>query len=264
MLLGLLAAAALTVLLASGLTGDPDRDRIGPTVARRGSTEGGAVTGVATRGPDGGFALWGTDRHGRPLRWDACAAIPFLLNPSGAPQHAERDLRTALDLLARASGLDLVLLGSTDERPSLERPLVERAGDGWRWRPVLVAWDHPGSTDLPLGPHDRGVALPVAVRAGDREALVTGQVVLNAARTDLLPGFGDRRDALGATLVHEIGHILGLAHVADPDQLMAADPGEGPIVLGAGDLAGLAAVGAGAGCLPTPDPGEARGLVTQR
>lgn len=213
---------------------------------------------------DRGFALWGEDHRGAPLRWDACAPIPFLLSSVGTPEHAERDLRTALTILAGASGLDLRLVGTTDERPHLARPLVERDGTGWRWRPVLVAWASPGETDVPLTGADRGVALPVSVRDGDREAFVTGQVVINAQRTDLVAGFGDRRDAVGSTLLHEIGHILGLAHVEDRSQLMSEDPGVGPVELGEGDRAGLRVVGAAAGCNPAPSAEAGRGLVASR
>lgn len=214
-------------------------------------------TGEGAHG--GGYALWARDGQGRPLRWDACAPVPFLLSLP-APEHAEDDLRTALAVLADASGLELVLLGTTEERPSAGRPLVEATDAGWRWRPVLVAWEEPTRTDLPLDVRDRGVALPVAVRDGERETFVTGQVLINAARTDLLPGFGDRSDAVGATLLHELAHVLGLAHVDDPTQIMSVSPGSGPVELGAGDLAGLRAVGAEAGCRPAPDPSAGRGL----
>lgn len=181
--------------------------------------------------------------------------VRVVVDPTGGPEGAVGDLRQALALLAEASGLDLDLVGTTTERPDVDRPLAEPDGaGGWRWRPVLVAWEEPGVSGLPLTALDRGVAVPVAVRDGEREALVTGQVVLNARRTDLVPGFGDRRDAWGATLTHELGHLLGLAHVDDPRQLMATDPGSGPVELGAGDRAGLRAVGAAAGCLDVPEP----------
>ena len=249
--------AAVAVLVASavvGLLGVPrDGDDAGAVATA--STAPPVPPGTAAApAPTDGWAPWATAADGTPLRWDPCAPIELVLRPDGAPPDAEADLRTALGRLAAASGLDLRLVGTTDEAPSARRPLVVRADGGWRWAPVLVAWDRPGVGGMPLGPHDRGVAVPVGVRDGDRRALVTGQVVLNAARTDLRPGFDDRADAWGATLLHELGHLLGLAHVADPSQLMAGDPGRGPVVLGAGDLAGLTALGAAGGCVAAPDP----------
>jgi hypothetical protein len=55
-------------------------------------------------------------------------------------------------------------------------------------------------------------------------------------------------------VLHELIHVLGLGHVDDASQLMATFPGAGPVRLGTGDLAGLAAVSADQGCLDVPDP----------
>jgi hypothetical protein len=206
------------------------------------------------------YAVWAIDHRGEPLRWDACVPITFVLDPRGAPPDAERDVRTALGILATAADLELVLEGLTDEVPSVSRPLVEPADGGWRWRPVLIAWAAPEDGGLPLTILDRGVALPVAVRDGDRESYVTGQVILNSSRTDLVSGFEDRSTALGATLLHELGHLLGLDHVDDPTQLMAVDPGTGPVRLGSGDRAGLERIGGAGGCNPAPAPESGRGL----
>jgi len=211
--------------------------------------------------PERPFAVWALDHRGGPLRWDACSPVRFVLSEPSAPEHAVRDLTAALTILREATGLDLQLSGMTEERPRADRPLVDVDGSGTRWRPVLVAWAQPGEGGIPLTALDRGVAMPVSVRDGDREAYVTGQVALNAARADLVAGFGDRSDAIGATLLHEIAHLLGLAHVEDVSQLMASDPGRGPVVLGAGDQAGLRAIGAEAGCNPAPSPESGRGLA---
>lgn len=254
--LGLVVAGILTAALAAGFTAARVTDATAGDGAGAGPGPGPTV-GDAGRDPDdpgGGYAFWGRTDVGDPLRWDPCGVVPFVLGRDGAPPEAEADLVQALGVLAAATGMDLRLVGVTDERPDADRPLAVRVDGRWRWAPVLVAWDGPGAGGIPLGPHDRGIAVPVAVRHGDREAFVTGQVVLNARRTDLRPGFGDRSDAWGATLLHELAHVLGLAHVDDRAQLMAAAPGRGPVTLGAGDRAGLARIGRDAGCVDAPRP----------
>lgn len=252
---GMIGAAAILLAAIRWSAEDEGSGRtidVGPAVARPSAS------------PEaGGFAFWGVDHEGGPLRWDACAPVRFRLSIADAPPHAEQDVRRALHLLSEASGLDLLLEGLTEERPDRRRPLVEREGREWRWRPVLIAWAHPGEHDVPLTSLDRGVALPVAVRDGSDEAFVTGQVVINAGRSDIVAGFGDRSNSLGATLLHELGHILGLDHVSDTTQLMSVDPGSGPVQLGEGDLAGLHAVGAAAGCGRTPGAASGRGLAAR-
>jgi hypothetical protein len=248
--------AALALLLIVGATTAPAPSNGAPV-----ATSAGPEVPHALEPP---YTLWGLDQRGAPLRWDACAPVTFVLNLDGAPEGAEEDVRRALDLLTQATGLTLTVIGPTDERPRMDRPLVTDEGGRAGWLPVLIAWAPPGEGALPLTIADRGLALPVAVRDGEREALVTGQVVLNAVRADLVAGFEDRRNSLGATLLHELAHVLGLAHVDDPGQLMAADPGTGPVRLGDGDLAGLRAIGTAAGCVSGPAPSAGRGLVPAR
>jgi hypothetical protein len=261
------AAGALTgaVALSASGTGSPASSAAGGATSGAGTERDGPPPDPSLRfgtSEDGApYAFWAVDHRGDPLRWDACLPIRFVLDPQGAPEEAERDVRAALRILAAAADLELILDGLTDEEPSLSRPLVEAGENGWRWLPVLIAWAESGQGGLPLTLSDRGIALPVAVRDGDREAYVTGQVILNASRRDLVPGFEDRRDAIGATLVHELAHLLGLDHVDDPTQLLSVDPGSGPVVLGSGDRAGLARLGRAAGCNPAPSAESGRGLT---
>ena len=205
-----------------------------------------------------GFTVWERNADGTPVRFDPCSPIEVVLNPDGAPPSAHADLDEAVARVAAASGLDLALVGTTDEPPSDPRLPYQPERYGERWAPVLVTWARPGEPGVTLRDTDRGIAAPVAVGPEGERTYVSGQVVLNADRRDLRPGFGDRRDAWGATLLHELAHLVGLGHVDDPDQLMHTYPGEGEVAFGMGDRAGLAAVGADHGCREVPTPAPVR------
>jgi hypothetical protein len=241
--------AAVSVLVASAIA-------LGALVTgwNRPAPPAAVVTGASADG----FSVWERNDDGTPVRWDPCAPIELVLATAELPEAAEQDLADAVDTLRDATGLELVVTGTTDERPSGNRLPYQPEVHGERWAPVLVAWASPGADGLPLRDTDRGVSIPLAVGpAGDR-TYVSGQVVLNAERHDLRPGRENRADSWGATVLHELIHVLGLGHVDDPDELMHVRPGEGPVELGPGDRAGLRAVGADGGCLevPTPRPVE--------
>ncbi len=225
------------------------------SAARSPGDPAGIATDAALTEP---FTVWERNADTTPVRFDPCSAIEVAFNPDGAPPGARGDLEEALARIAAASGLDLRLAGTTDEPPSDPRLPYQPERYGDRWAPVLVTWAHPGQPGVPLRDTDRGIATPVAVGPEGDRTYVSGQVVLNADRGDLRGGFGDRRDAWGATLLHELAHLVGLAHVEDPDQLLYTFPGEGPVELGPGDRAGLAAVGADQGCREVPTPGPVR------
>ncbi len=235
--LAVLAAGALAVLGLGGPAAGP------PPV-------GAAHVGASSDG----YRVWERRADGQPVRWDPCSPIDVVLSPDGAPAGARHDLEEAVDRLRAATGLDLHVIGTTDERPSGARLPYQPERYGERWAPVLVAWGHPHEDGVPLRDIDRGVGIPVALGgAGDR-VYISGQIVLNAEREDLVPGFADRATSWGATLVHELAHVLGLDHVDDPAALLHRYPGEGPIRFASGDLAGLRAIGASGGCLGVPAP----------
>jgi hypothetical protein len=60
--------------------------------------------------------------------------------------------------------------------------------------------------------------------------------------------YPDGRELVRAVIIHELGHVLGLAHVDDPEQLMYAGAND-VTSLADGDRAGLALLGTGP-CVP--------------
>lgn len=200
-----------------------------------------------------GYRVWARNDDGTPVRWDPCSPIDLVLADGSAPTGWRADLESALERLTDVSGIRFRIVDTTEETPGLTRPAYQPARYGERWAPVLVAWADPGAGDLPLRTFDRGLAIPVAVGPTGDRTYVTGQVVFNRARDDLAVGFDDRATSWGATILHEFGHLLGLAHADHPEELMATLPGDGPVRLGPGDRAGLRAIGADAGCRDVPD-----------
>jgi hypothetical protein len=78
---------------------------------------------------------------------------------------------------------------------------------------------------------------------------LTGSVSLDAPRlTELLQGRNGRA-VVRSIVLHELGHLMGLAHVDDEQQLMFPEARREVPDFAAGDLTGLAALGAGA-CVP--------------
>jgi hypothetical protein len=205
--------------------------------------------------PAGATAGWGpswVDDRGRPGRWDPCTPIGFVVNPTWAPHSGRADLAEALRRLSSLTGLRFADEGDTDELPSRGRQAYQPDRYGDRWAPLLVAWAPSTSTDVGIGGGTKGVALTVAVPGAAGPSLLTAQVVLDAEHR-LASGFGPGSTE-GEVLLHELAHAVGLGHVEDPTQVMYYRTTNSESEFGAGDRAGLAALGAAAGCLPAPRP----------
>jgi hypothetical protein len=203
-------------------------------------------------GPTYAFEQVNTD--GSPARWDPCTPIHYVVNLTDAPPTAAADVAGALTRVAAATGLTFVADGTTDEIPSRSRPTEEPSRYGHRWAPLLIAWTHRMATDF-LATGDalgEGGATWVAP-AGGHDTYVTGQIAIDADTTrHLRSGFG-AGVSTGLLLLHELGHVVGLAHVTDRTEVMFPNLEPRPAGdYGRGDLAGLAALGHAAGCSPAP------------
>ena len=191
-----------------------------------------------------------------PVRFNPCEPIRYVLNTALAPPGAVDDLREAIRRVEAATGLTFVYEGQTDEPAQSNRPISQPQRYPNRWPPVLIVWDHGGR-------HRMEPTNPAGGRSSEVEgAYVTGVLIVNVdavaqdfGRSRPEPGFGEGT-TWGRVFIHELGHLVGLGHVARSNQVMFAELGvqRGPAEFQAGDLEGLRLLGKEAGCLETPPP----------
>ena len=184
--------------------------------------------------------------QGRPVRYDPCTPIHYTVNLAEAPANAMTDLQEAVRRISAATGLSFVYDGESTEIPTSHRELHGANVLASGWPPVIVAWAKPGESDL-LTNGSVGEGGSTWSGFPGHEVYVTGLVVIDSTQNDrLASGFGGR--SLGAVLMHELGHLVGLDHVNDTTQMMYPTVTGKPAQYGAGDLAGLKLLGAEQGC----------------
>jgi hypothetical protein len=176
-----------------------------------------------------------------PIAYNPCRPIEFVVYHGPAPAGSEGILDEALEVVSEASGLEFTYLGPA-ENPAAQR----RPDPSSQQEPVLIGWATSGDVaQLEGRAIGIGGSSTWAWDATRREfEYVKGYVILEARALGRMLERPNGRDLVRAVIIHELGHLLGLDHVRDPDQLMHTE-NRGQTELGEGDLAGLAAVGAG-------------------
>jgi hypothetical protein len=210
------------------------------------------ATVVHSHAAHGDFTFLNTGPDGSPYRWNPCEPIHYELNPTGAPSYALADLKEATRRVTVATGIPFVYDGTTDDDVNyMEGRVFQASQVGERWMPVLVIW-LPEDAFRGYAPQP-GVLAFSHPETGDGTLIhqyVSGFLVVNAG-AGLTGGFTERYSD-GLILMHELGHIVGLGHVSDPNEVMFQNRDVPPNPLddwGPGDLAGLERVGRDAGCL---------------
>ncbi|WP_233517627.1 matrixin family metalloprotease [Geodermatophilus marinus] len=182
------------------------------------------------------------------MAYDPCRPIHYAIRPEHAPAGGDALVHEGFARLSDATGLQFVFDGPTDEWPSGDRAPFQPDRYGDRWAPVLVSW----GTESEVPEFVTGIVGQAGSTAmsppGSPAVFVTGAVDLDAAAFS-----GMLADEAGAAwaravVLHELGHLVGLDHVADPGQLLY--PTSSTVLdYAPGDLTGLAALGRGE-CVP--------------
>lgn len=186
------------------------------------------MDGVPGSGGEG-YSFMQVAGDGDPVTWGCEERIEVVVNPQGAPEGYAALVESAVGQVNEASSFSFVVTGETEDREFLDR------GRG----PVLIGWaDEQEVPELEGLTAGLGGATYVSGPGGAARA-VGGMVVIDTESQG--GGWFSRGIDQEVVLVHELVHVLGLGHTEQADQLMAAENG-GQDQLGAGDLAGLAAL----------------------
>lgn len=179
-----------------------------------------------------------------PIRYDPCRTVAWVVSPQGMPSGAMPILHDAVNQVAAATGLVFEYQGTTDERADFDRDLIQpRYGEGFA--PVIIGWSTaPQNPDLAGSVTGVGGSSAVTGAYGDQRYLRAGVIVLDAEDISTLMARPVGERIAQAIVMHEWAHVVGLAHVADPSELMNYS-NSSLTTWGPGDLQGLAIAGAG-------------------
>jgi hypothetical protein len=182
-------------------------------------------------------------------RWNPCAPIRWAYNPAQQEYvGAFADVVRAFARISAVSGLQFQYVGSTTVgylgQPSDLDALGTTAD-------VVVSWataaQYPSLAGDVVG-IGGGVAKTAKAPTDVKWRFFRGYLVLDADNGFAIPS-GFDVSGWGQVMQHEILHALGLGHAAGGEQLMYGAATPKNIRFGAGDLTGMAKIGATSGCL---------------
>jgi Matrixin len=189
---------------------------------------------------------------GQPVRWDPCTPIHWRSNAARGPVGGLAVLKESVAKIAAITGTTWVYDGATTTAPSTSYLPKTPAR---AYQPVLLGWTDGTASDLLRGKPARVLGMTRTVWFGTDDgrghrAAATRAATVALDRTDKLPLRG--ATSWSTTVLHELGHVMGLDHPTDARQLMAATLPAAATDLQTGDRTGLGRIGKAAGCVSVP------------
>lgn len=156
------------------------------------------VTPPSYRNPDGS-----------PVRWGTCT-VSLVINSKGAPTGSVKLIKEAIAQVSRESGLKLKVLNTSDSQtPNNFNPQKEA--------PVLVAFGTPGTAGLGAGA--LASYTPWTKEENGIKTYISGRLVVDKTKYGDYPAKGVHSNY--TVLLHELSHLVGLAHSDETHSLMS-------------------------------------------
>jgi hypothetical protein len=177
------------------------------------------VPDTSTLAP-GAYAFLAKDPDGQPTHWDKCRTVRYRINPAHVTQPMLDDMFAAIARVSAASGVTFQYVGTTAVVPYSSEQWYAGLYSPTQDTDLYIAFAN--DTEAPvLAGNMVGLGGPVwrDDGPGGREPItVIGGAVFDI-NPDLPGGFGGGATR-GGLIVHELGHVMNLAHVGDISQVM--------------------------------------------
>ncbi|BBH16751.1 hypothetical protein Back2_10380 [Nocardioides baekrokdamisoli] len=178
-----------------------------------------------------------------PVTYRPCQAIRYTVNSDLAPAGTDGIIPTAVAEVSRLTGLKFEYAGVSHTPVNFSRPTGPAAITA-TYPPAQIGWSEAsvftgrGADVVGLGGSE------YVTEDGFSPHYVTGSVALRADSLGQILRQRNGRAEVTAVVLHELGHLVGLAHVKDSHELMYAK-NDGQLDFGPGDREGLALLGQG-------------------